>query len=181
MVNLKVQKRLAASIMKCGRKRVWIDNKEISDIGAASSRYQVRKLIKDGLILKKNVTVHSRTRARLHKIEKLKGRHQGIGKRRGTADARMPQKILWIRRQRTLRRLLKRYRKQRKVDKHTYHKFYVECKGNMYKNKKVLIEAIFKHKIEKVRTDKIEEENKARREKNQDKRQRKLEKRQAAI
>ena len=167
--------------MKCGKKRVWMDNKELSDIAAASSRYQVRKLIKDGLIVKRKVAVHSRARARLHKLEKLKGRHQGIGKRRGTADARMPQKVLWIRRQRTLRRLLQRYRTQRKIDRHTYHKFYLWSKGNMYRNKKHLIESIFKHKVEKVRTDKIEEDNKERREKNQEKRQRKLEKRQATI
>jgi large subunit ribosomal protein L19e len=45
------------------------------------------------------------------------GRHSGHGKRKGTKDARMPQKVLWMRRQRVLRRLLKRYRDSKKISK----------------------------------------------------------------
>ena len=180
MAKLCLQRRLAASIMKCGETRIWLDNKETSEIALATSRRHVKKLIKNGYILRLNENVHSRARTRKRRIEKLKGRHTGIGKRRGAADARMPQKVLWIRRQRTLRRLLRRYRKQKKIDRHTYHEFYMLSKGNIFKNKKVLIEAIFKHKAEKVRLDDIEKENQARREKNQEKRKRKLEKRNEA-
>lgn len=32
MVNLTLQKRLAASVKKCGRKRIWIDSAEIADV-----------------------------------------------------------------------------------------------------------------------------------------------------
>lgn len=177
MAKLCLQRRLAASILKCGRTRIWMDKNESSEIALATSRRHVKKLIRNGYILRLNVAVHSRARARKHRIEKLKGRHTGIGKRRGPADARMPQKVLWIRRQRTLRRFLRRYRKQKKIDRHTYHEFYMLSKGNIFKNKKVLIEAIFKHKSEKIRTDNTEKENQERRQKNQEKRKRKLEKR----
>ena len=37
MVNLKIQKRLAASILKCGKKRVWIDPNETSEVALANS------------------------------------------------------------------------------------------------------------------------------------------------
>ncbi len=53
----------------------------------------VRKLIKDGLIIKKPVAVHSRFRTRKNNEARRKGRHMGHGKRKGTANARMPTKV----------------------------------------------------------------------------------------
>merc|ERR1712108_124960 len=99
----------------------------------------------------------------------------GIGKIQGCKNARMPIKLFWIRRQRALRRLLKKLRKNKKVDKNLYRKFYMGAKGNLYKNKKVLIEAIHKERNEKLRQEKINQEQEQRRMKNLEKRKRKLE------
>ena len=38
MPNLRLQKRLAASVLKCGQKRVWLDPNEASEIALANSR-----------------------------------------------------------------------------------------------------------------------------------------------
>lgn len=37
MVSLKLQKRLAASVMKCGKGKVWLDPNEASEISMANS------------------------------------------------------------------------------------------------------------------------------------------------
>ena len=89
-----------------------MDPNELSEIGVATSRNHIRKLIKDGHLMRRNVNVHSRFRTLKRHAEKRKGRHMGIGRRRGCAGARMPGKVLWMRRQRILRRLLKKYRSQ---------------------------------------------------------------------
>ena len=42
---------------------MWLDPNEINEIANANSRANVRKLIKDGLVIKKPVAVHSRSAA----------------------------------------------------------------------------------------------------------------------
>jgi large subunit ribosomal protein L19e len=101
--------------------------------------------------------MHSRSRVKRFHEARRKGRHMGHGKRKGTKDARMPSKVLWMRRQRVLRRLLKKYREAKKISKDLYHHFYLASKGNQYKNKSVLIEAIHKMKQEKIREKQLEE------------------------
>jgi large subunit ribosomal protein L19e len=38
MASLKLQKRLASAVLKCGQKRVWIDPNETSEVALANSR-----------------------------------------------------------------------------------------------------------------------------------------------
>merc|ERR1711970_1267936 len=163
MAFLRLQKRLAATVLKCGKKRVWIDPNETNEVALANSRKNIKKLFKDGLIMKRQVQMHSRSRCKRIHEAKRKGRHTGTGKRKGTRNARMPVKVLWMRRQRVLRRLLKKYREAKKISKDIYHHFYLGSKGNQFKNKSVLIESIHKMKQEKIRETQLAEQREARR------------------
>ena len=76
-MSLKLQKRLAASVLKCGKRKIWLDPNEINEISLANSRRNVARLQKDGLIMKKPAVVHSRSRVTARLEAKRKGRHTG--------------------------------------------------------------------------------------------------------
>jgi hypothetical protein len=76
-VSLKLQKRLASSVLKCGKRKIWLDPNEINEIALANSRRNISRLHRDGLIIKKPAVVHSRARVNLRNEAKRKGRHTG--------------------------------------------------------------------------------------------------------
>lgn len=43
-MSLKLQKRLAAAVLKCGRGKVWLDPNESNEISMANSRQNIKKV-----------------------------------------------------------------------------------------------------------------------------------------
>jgi len=64
MSMLRLQKRLASSVLHCDKKKVQLDPNETNTIANANSCQLIRKLIEDGLIIWKPLTVHSQAHCR---------------------------------------------------------------------------------------------------------------------
>ncbi|WP_297436792.1 50S ribosomal protein L19e [Thermococcus sp.] len=144
---LKMQRRIAADLLKCGENRVWIDPEKMEDVAAAITREDIKRLIHDGVIKKKPVRGQSTYRAKLRAEARKKGRHRGPGSRKGKKTARMGKKERWMMTIRALRRELRKLKADGKLDEHAYRRLYIRAKGGQFKNKRQLYLFMQEHDI----------------------------------
>ena len=109
--------------MKCSPKRVWVDPTS-PKIKQAITRKDIRRLVKDGLIMK----MHVKTRAK----NEMK-RQQFHGSRKGAKGARVGKKAMWLRIVRPQRKLLVEIKPTLKPG--VYRKLYLMVKGNAFRSK----------------------------------------------
>jgi len=124
MTDLKSQRRLASQILKIGQNRVWIDPERISDVEGAITRQEVRKLIHEKIIVSQPEKGVSRSRAKVIRTKKLKGRRSGPGSITGAAYAKVTKKEVWMLKIRSLRRKLRALKANRTITEETYSQYY---------------------------------------------------------
>ena len=134
-MDLKLQRRLAAEVLKCGVHRVWLDPDNLEEIKKATTRSDIRNLIKHGLIKARKIKGNSRGRIRKKLMQKKKGRRRGHGSRKGKKTARMPKKRAWIIRIRAIRKYVRELRDKGLIDRKTYRQYYRRAKGGQFKDK----------------------------------------------
>ncbi len=146
-MNVSVQRRMAAEILKCGIERVWIDPTQLERVKMAMSKDDIRALIKEGVIKKKQKKGISSARVKKLKEQRKKGRRRGPGSRRGAAGARTPPKERWMATIRALRRTLKQLRDSGKIDRRVYRKLYRMAKGGAFRSRSHLFLYMKEHEL----------------------------------
>jgi len=129
-----IQKRLGAKILKCSPQRVWLDPEHLDEIKEAITRFDVRRLIKQGLIRELPIQGHGKFWSRARKAQKRKSRRAGHGSRKGKQSARRNPKEDWMARVRLQRDLLKRLKTGGKLAHKDFTDLYQKSKGGFFRS-----------------------------------------------
>ena len=150
MTDLANQRRLAAEVMSIGVNRVWMNPEAYKDISTALTREDIRKLISEEKIGKRNIQGVSRGRARKVAETRAYGHRKGHGSRSGAKGARNPKKEQWMKKIRALRSQLKEMRENKTIEVSTYRKLYRKAKGGEYRSRAHLIAHIEQQKAKEA-------------------------------
>jgi large subunit ribosomal protein L19e len=136
MADLFKQRRLAASELKIGQSRVWInpDIEAAGDLSDAITREDIRAQIDAGNIRALPKKGNSRSRFRLRAEKRAYGHRKGPGHRKGAKGARTPRKEQWMAKIRALRRRLRVLKDGGQIDRHTYRMLYRKSAGGEYRS-----------------------------------------------
>ena len=148
-MQIKIQKRLAARILKCSENDIWLDPNRLEEIKEAITKVDLRSLIKDSAIMAKRITGISNFRAKKKRLQKSKGRQRGAGSIKGGKNARLRGKTAWMGRIRVQRGFLKNLRDKKAIDLKSYRSLYMKSKGGFFRSKRHLKMFMQEHGIGK--------------------------------
>jgi large subunit ribosomal protein L19e len=131
---MNLQKRLAAQILKCSPSRVVFDTGKLTEIKESITKFDVRGLVKKGIIKKNPVRGVSRVRARKTRIQKRKGRRKGVGSRKGKFSARAKPKKVWMNTVRAQRNFLRLVKSKKLISSVDFGKLYAKSKGGFFRS-----------------------------------------------
>ncbi|ABO34478.1 LSU ribosomal protein L19E [Methanococcus maripaludis C5] len=134
-MDVSTQRRIAAAVLDCGIDRVWIDPENLERVKMAITKDDIRLLINDGIIVKKQEKGISSARKKQVQEQKRKGKRKGQGSRKGAKGARTPKKEKWMNTIRPLRKMLKDLRENEKIERSAYRKLYRMAKGGAFRSR----------------------------------------------
>lgn len=144
IMSLTTQKKIAARVLKCGVSRVWLDPERVNDIAEAITAADIRRLVKEGAIVKEQKKGVSTARKKKIALQKKKGRRKGHGSRK---KSMANEKKHWMKRIRTLRVLLKQLRRDQKIERKTYRGLYRKSKSGFFRSKAHLMNYIERNNL----------------------------------
>lgn len=144
-MSLKAQKKMAASILKVGGTRLWINPEEFSRVETAITKEEIRKLIHEGVIVTRHERGVSRGRHRT-KIRKKKAR--GSGSKKGSSQNK---KRIWVDKIRKLRFRLKELKDKKIITTQVYRKLILLAKGGSFRSVSHLNEYLESHNLTRRR------------------------------
>lgn len=125
-------KRLAADILKVGRKRIRIkkslDEGERKQLSEAITRANVKDLIKDKIVTAKDAKGR----------KKKEKRRTTRGKRRGKQHSKISEKEKWMRKVRAQRKYLKKLLEEKKIEQEDKRMIYLKIKGGSFRSKQAM-------------------------------------------
>ncbi len=127
-------KSLVSKMLGVGESRVRISPEALERIEEVSTRADVRRLIKEGLIEVEPKIGVSRGRVRARHLKRKRGRGRGPGSRKGSRCARRGPKRAWVLRIRAIRRFLKYLKDHGVIDARTWRNLYAMAKGGYFRD-----------------------------------------------
>ncbi len=146
-MKLNNQKKLAAKVLKVSPKRIKLNPARSEDIKEAITKTDIRGLIGDKAIIRKQKKGVSRARANKIKEQKAKGKRKGPGSRKGKKTTHTPKKETWMNKIRAQRKLLKELREKKLIDTKTFTNLYRKAKGGFFRSRKHIKLYIEEHRL----------------------------------
>lgn len=133
---MELQRRLAASVLKCGENRIKFDPEKLAEIKEAITTFDIKRLTDKGIIRKEQIKGISNARSKKIQSQKRKNRRKGQGSRKGSETARRNPKTKWVMSVRAQRAFIKKIRASQLIDKKTFRALYSKVKGGFFRSTK---------------------------------------------
>jgi len=146
-MHLKVQKQIAAKLLKCSTKRIRVDASRLEEIKESITKRDIKGLIKDKALQRKPILGTSRGRARKIQKQKSKGKRKGPGSKKGKKNANLSKKDRWIKKIRAQRTLIKDLRDSKKIATQTYSDLYRKSKGGFFRSRRHIMIYVKDHNL----------------------------------